>query len=34
MCADFNYYGPIEEYQNYNKRPSWYADNTNPGVAP
>lgn len=29
--TDFNYYGPIEEYQYYNKRPTWYADNENPG---
>lgn len=32
--TDFNYYGPIEEYQYYNKRPSWYADSANPGELP
>ena len=30
--TDFDYYGPMEEYQYYNKRPTWYADNDAPGA--
>jgi len=32
--ADFNYYGPVEEYDQYNERPSFYINAQATGQLP